>query len=89
MNNPMSVLSNPEFVNGLIEFYDSADFKKYMEPFLNEMIEGHRTKLEATDDPKAWQNRLKSVRYIKEIAEMLKFSKQQEAKDSLAHSGQE
>jgi hypothetical protein len=85
----MKVFDNPDFVNGFIEFYDSADFKRYMEPFLNEMIEGHRDKLEGAVDPVAWQNRLKSIRYIKNIAGMLAFDKQQSAKDSSGHSDQE
>jgi hypothetical protein len=70
-----SIFDNDEFCNGFIMFYESADFEKYMKPFLSEMIEAHRDALEKADDAKAWQNRLKAVRGIEFMAEALRISK--------------
>lgn len=77
---PISIFDNDEFTNGFIRFYDSTDFQKYMTPFLNQLIEAHRNSLEKADDAKSWQNRLKAVRYIADMAEVLRAEKASAAK---------
>jgi hypothetical protein len=72
-----SIFDNDEFCNGFVMFYESADFEKYMKPFLGELIEVHRDALEKADDAKAWQNRLKAIRGIEFMAEALRISKRE------------
>jgi len=68
----MSIFDNDEFQRGFVEFYASESFEKYMVPFLNELVERHRTALETADDAKGWQAKLKAIRFIKDQAEIQK-----------------
>lgn len=78
----MSVFDNEQFCNGFVEFYESAQFEKYMKPFLAELVEMHRDKLESSEKPEKWQHRLQSVRFIMTRAEMLKREKAAKANES-------
>ncbi len=80
----MSIFENDEFTRGFIEFYGSQDFEKYMVPFLAEVVEAHRDKLETTDDPKSWQGRLKAVRFIMDQAEIQKINRQERVNASMS-----
>lgn len=73
MSRDSSIFDNDEFQRGFIEFYASNDFQKYMAPFLGELVEKHRTALETADDAKAWQAKLKAVRFIKDQADIQKL----------------
>lgn len=81
IDKPLSVFDNEQFVNGFIEFYASAQFEKYMLPFLKELIETHRDRLEGAADPVKWQNRLQSIRYIANMADILKVDKSMKARE--------
>ena len=74
-----SVFDSPDFCNGFINFASSEQYEKYMEPFLNELIEAHRTKLESVEDFKDWQSRLKAIRFVQEMPEVLKARKAEAA----------
>jgi hypothetical protein len=71
MNKP-SVFNSDEFQRGFIEFCASDAYRKYMAPFLDELVEAHRDKLETAEDAKSWQARLKTVRFIKDQADIQK-----------------
>ena len=72
---PKSVFDNHEFVNGFIDFYESHLFEKYMIPFMNELIESYRDRLEITQDCLAIQNRVAVVRMILRMGDTLKTNK--------------
>ena len=74
---PVSVFDNSEFCNGFLQFATSEQYEKYMVPFLNELIETHRDKLESVKDCADWQSRLKAIRFVKDAPEMIRMSKQQ------------
>jgi hypothetical protein len=75
-----SVFESSEFVDGFINFCDSDQYRKYMVPFLTELIEMHRAKLETAEDFKDWQSRLKAVRFIAEKSDALRFGKEMVAR---------
>lgn len=74
-----SVFDSPDFCNGFINFAASSQYEKYMEPFLNELIEMHRDKLETAKDFEDWQSRLKAIRYVKDMSSVLKARKAEAA----------
>jgi hypothetical protein len=76
---PKSVFDNHEFVNGFIDFYESEQFERYMVPFLHELIEICRDRLETTENPKHFQDRLGAIRMIAEKANSLKLNKRAKA----------
>ncbi len=83
------VFANSDFVNGYMEFCDSAEFTKYMAPYLGELLENARRSLESADDCKRLQGEISMLRKILQQPAILKREKLQAAKDSSAHSGQE
>jgi hypothetical protein len=76
-----SIFANTEFCNGFIDFCESEKYEKYMVPFLSEMIDELRDKLEGTDDVARDQGRIESVRKIAEKASFLKVLKKDKAKN--------
>lgn len=81
VDKPTSIFDNDQFVNGFIDFYGSVQFEKYMIPFLSELIEDYRDKLESSSEPCKIQNKLSAVRTIASKAEMLKLEKAMKAKE--------
>lgn len=80
---PKSVFDNPSFVNGFIDFYESLAFETYMKPFLKEIIELHRDRLETAENAKHFQDRLLVVRQIAQKAESLKRNKHSETTEDI------
>jgi hypothetical protein len=74
-NKPSSVFDNHEFVNGFIDFYESPMFEKYMVPFMAELIESYRDRLETTKEAPAIQNRIAVVRMMLGMGDTLKRNK--------------
>jgi hypothetical protein len=74
-NKPSSVFDNHEFVNGFIDFYESPMFEKYMVPFMAELIESYRDRLETTKEATAIQNRIAVVRMMLGMGDTLKRNK--------------
>lgn len=86
-----TIFNNSDFINGFIDFYQSQDFEKYMVPFLNELIETHRDKLESTDEAKVIQGRIKAIRFIKGMGAMLTVRKKDliaDGRQSLTQQGE-
>lgn len=78
---PKSVFDNHEFVNGFIDFYESHLFEKYMVPFMQELIESYRDRLEITQNCLAIQNRIAVVRMIQRMGDTLKKNKKYVVED--------
>ena len=73
---PEGVFDNEEFGNGFIEFCASEQYQKYMKPFLRELIDVCRSKLEVTDEFVKWQARLSAIRQIDNMSDLLKRGKE-------------
>lgn len=59
-----SLFDDSEFSDGYIEFTESEQYKKYMQPFLNELLEEAKDTLERTDEPFLVQQSIKVLRKI-------------------------
>ncbi len=82
MQDNRTIFESSEFCNGFVEFCDSAEYQKYMKPFLSESIEVCRTKLETTDEHVKYQSRLSALRLIDNMANRIKFEKQIKADEA-------